>query len=157
MESSDQIPQASRPHDSQTTLQTEFVLLKKATSKNIEQFQDTINLQETYTTSLCSHVNTIYAKLVQLENQIQAHCLYPNSQVDSVQINTPEYDSDRDGQTKTLLDLQSHAENNQEDPNPATGDSKDPERPQDTNRTNPQPESVQNPSLNNIKIDKDPN
>ena len=39
-------------HDLQTTLQTEFNFLKKATSKNIENLQDTINLQQTYTTSL---------------------------------------------------------------------------------------------------------
>ena len=50
-------------HDLQITLQTEFALLKKATSKNIEQFQDAINLQQMYITSLCSHINTIYAKL----------------------------------------------------------------------------------------------
>ena len=50
-------------HDLQTTLQTEFACLKKASSKNIDQFQEAINLQQTYTTSLCSHVNTIYAKL----------------------------------------------------------------------------------------------
>ena len=62
-------------YDLQITLQTEFALLMKATSKNIEQFQDTINLQQTYITSLCSHVNTIYAKLAQLERQIQTHCL----------------------------------------------------------------------------------
>ena len=66
-------------HDLQTTLQTEFALLKKATSKNIEQFQEAINLQQTYTTSLCSHIITIYAKLVQLEKQIQTQCLYPHS------------------------------------------------------------------------------
>ena len=50
-------------HDLQTTLQTEFSLLKKATSKNIENLQEAINLQQTYTTSLCSDVNSIYAKL----------------------------------------------------------------------------------------------
>ena len=85
-------------HDLQITSQTEFALWKKATSKNIEQFQDAINLQQTYITSLCSHINTIYAKLVELENQIQTHCLYPHSQTDSVQINAPEYNSDIDGQ-----------------------------------------------------------
>ena len=47
-------------HDLQTTLQTEFNHLKKATSKNIENLHKAINLQQTYTTSLCSHVNTIY-------------------------------------------------------------------------------------------------
>ena len=44
-------------HDLQTTLQTEFNLLKEATSKNNENLHDAINLQQTYTTSLCSHVN----------------------------------------------------------------------------------------------------
>ena len=37
-------------HDLQTTLQTEFSILKKATSKNIENLQDAINLQQTNTT-----------------------------------------------------------------------------------------------------------
>ena len=94
-------------HDLQTTLQTEFAFLKKATLKNIDQFQEAINLQQTYTTSLCSHVKTIYAKLAQLERQIQTHCLYPHSQRDSVQINAREYDSDIDGQIDTLPDLKS--------------------------------------------------
>ena len=155
-------------HDLQITLQTEFALLKEATSKNIEQFQDAINLQQTYIASLCSHVNTLYAKLVQLENQIQTHCLHPHSQTVSVQIKAPEYDSDINGQIDTLPDLQSHAKNNQEEPTPATGDSEDPKLSQDTNRTDPQPGSVQfrilqnthhikmlNPSWNNTKIDKD--
>ena len=92
-------------HYLQTTLQTEFNLLKKATSKNIENLHNTINLQQTYTKSLCSHVNTIYTKLVQLDKQIQTHCLYSHSQTDSVQINAPEYDSDIDGQSNTLRDI----------------------------------------------------
>ena len=133
-------------HDFQTTLQTEFNFLKKATSKNIEQFQEAINLQQTYTTSLCSHINAIYAKLVQLENQIQSHFLYPHSQTDSVQINAPEYDSDIDGQIDTLPELQSHVKNNQEEPTSATGDSEGPKLPQDTNGMDPQSESVQNPA-----------
>ena len=91
-------------HDLQTTLQTEFNLLKKATLKNIKNLYDAINLQQTYTKSLCSHINTIYTKLAQLEKQIQTHCLYPHSQTDSVQINAPEYDSDIDGQTDTPPD-----------------------------------------------------
>ena len=106
-------------HDLQTTLQTEFSLLKKATSKNIKNLQDTINLQQTYTTSLCSHINSIYTKLAQLDRQIQTHCLYPHSQSDSVQLNALEYDSDIDGQTELLLDIQpsvsSHAKNTEED------------------------------------------
>ena len=41
-------------HDLQTTFQTEFSLLKKATSKNIENLQEAVNLQQTYTTALQS-------------------------------------------------------------------------------------------------------
>ena len=85
-----------------------------------------------YTTSLCSHGSTIYAKLVQMEKQIQTHCLYPHSQ-----INTPEYDSNIDGQIDTPPDSQSHAKNNQKESTPTTGDSEDPKFPQDTNRTDP--------------------
>ena len=95
---------------------------------------------------MCSHLNTIYAKLAQLEKQIQTHCLYPNSQTNSVQINTSEYNSDINCQIDRLPDLQSHAENNQEEPTPDTGKSEDPELPHDTNRTDPQPKSVQNPA-----------
>ena len=84
-------------HDLQTMLQTEFSLLKKATSKNIENLQEAVNLQQTYTTLLCSHVNSIYTKLAQLDRQIQTHCLYPHPQSDVVQINAPEYDSDIEG------------------------------------------------------------
>ena len=105
-------------HDLQTTLQTEFSLLKKATSKNIENLQDAINLQQTYTMSLCSHVNSIYTKLAQLDRQIQTHCLYSHSQSDTVQLNAPEYDSNIDGQTELLPDIQpsasSHTENTEE-------------------------------------------
>ena len=66
-------------HDLQTTLQTEFNLLKKATSKNIKNLHDAIILQQMYTTSLSIHIHTIYTKLVQLDKQIQTHCLYPHS------------------------------------------------------------------------------
>ena len=100
-------------------MQTEFNLLKKATSKNIKNLHNTINLQQTYTTFLCSHINSIYTKLAQLDRQIQTHCLYPHSQLDPVQLNAPEYDSDIDGQTDILPDMQTqaslHAENTEED------------------------------------------
>ena len=83
----------------------EFSLLKKATSKNIENLQEAINLQQTYTTALCDHINSIYTKLAQLDRQVQMHCLYPHSQSDVVQINAPEYNSDIDGQTNLLPDI----------------------------------------------------
>ena len=126
-------------HDLQTTLQTKFSLLKKATSKNIENLQEAINLQQTYTTALCGHINSIYAKLAQLNRQVQMHCLYPHSQSDVVQINAPKYNSDIDRQTDLLPDIQpstaSHtastadepvnAENIQEDAAPINANSEE--------------------------------
>ena len=144
-------------HDLQTTLQTKFSLLKKATWKNIENLQEAINLQQTYTTSLCGHVNSIYAKLVQLDRQVQTHCLYPHFQSDVVQINAPGYDSDIDGQTDLLPDIQpsmelhtactaetlSHAKNIEEDTTPATANSEEHTASlQDSDRLEPQSQPV---------------
>ena len=64
-------------HDLKTTLQAEFNLLKKVTSKNIESIQEAVQSQQAYTTALCSHINSLYTKLVQLDKQVQTHCLYP--------------------------------------------------------------------------------
>ena len=88
----------------------DFTLLKKATSINIGNLHKAITLQQTYTTSLCRHMNTIYSKLAQLEKQIQTHCLCPHSQSDVVQVNTPRFDPDIDGQ----LNIMSHADNTKE-------------------------------------------
>ena len=73
-------------HDLQTNLQAEFTLLKKATSQNIENLQETVKLQQSCTTALCTHTNAIHTKLGQLEKQIQTHCLYPHPEVDSVKL-----------------------------------------------------------------------
>ena len=65
-------------HDLKTTLQTEFNLLKKATSKNIENLQEAIQSQQAYTTALYGHINLLYNKLAQLDRQVQMYCLYPH-------------------------------------------------------------------------------
>ena len=62
-------------HDLKTTLQAEFDLLKKATSKNIENIQEAVQSQQAYITALCSHINSLYTKLPQLDRQVQTHCL----------------------------------------------------------------------------------
>ena len=144
-------------HDLQTTLQTEFNLLKKVTLKNIENLKEAVKLQQTYTTTLCGHVNSIYVKLAQLDRQVQMHCLYPYPQLDVVQINVPKYDSDIDGQTDLLPDIQSstashtastaeespNAENNQEDTvSDATNSEGHTASSQDTNRPESQPPPV---------------
>ena len=74
-------------YDLKTTLQAEFDLLKKATSKNIENIQEVVKSQQAYTTALCGHINSLYTKLVQLDRQVQTHCLYPYAQLDVVQLN----------------------------------------------------------------------
>ena len=136
----------------------QFNLLKKATSKNIENLHDAINLQQTYTMSLCSHVNSIYTKLAPLDRQIQTHCLYPHSQSDSVQFNALEYDSDIDGQKDILLDIQpqasSHAENTEEDPAPVSANSEEYSAlPQDSDRLEPQSQPVLNHQEHSVHQD----
>ena len=95
-------------HDLKTTLQTEFNLLKKATSKNIENLQEAIQSQQAYTAALCGHIISLYTKLAQLNRQVQMHCLYPHPQLDVVQLNAPKYDLDIDGQPDPVADTQSH-------------------------------------------------
>ena len=79
------------------SLETDLRHLKLATSKNMQNIQSSIAIQQAYPTALCTHINMIYNKLADLKNQVQQHCMYPHSQVDAVQINAPDYDSDIDG------------------------------------------------------------
>ena len=86
-----------------------------------------------------------------MDKQIHTHCLYPHSQTDLVQINAPEYDSNIDGQTDTLPDIEpqvpSHAENTEEYSAPVTANSEEYSAlPQDSNRFESQSKSVQNPA-----------
>ena len=83
-------------HNLKDSLQTKFNLLKEATSRNAVSLEKTIQLQQTYITTLCTHINNIHVKLAQLEKQIQTHCIYPHSQPDAVQLEAPDYDSDID-------------------------------------------------------------
>ena len=94
-------------HDLKTTLQAEFDLLKKATLKNIQNIQEAVQSKLAYTTALFGHINTLYTKLVQLVKQVQIHCLYPHPQSDVIQLNTPDYDPDIDGEPDPATDIQS--------------------------------------------------
>ena len=82
-----------------TALQTKFDLLKTATSKNVQNLQETVQAQQAYTTVLSGHIAAIHTKLVHLDKQIQIHCIYPHQHSDAVQLNTPDYDPDIDGDT----------------------------------------------------------
>ena len=48
-------------------IEKEFAFLKEATHKNVENFQSSLSLQQTYSASLCSHVNNICNKLAELQ------------------------------------------------------------------------------------------
>ena len=60
-------------------IEKEFPFLKEATWKNVENFQSSLNLQQTYSASLCSHVNNLYNKLAELQWQLS----HPNSHVNT--------------------------------------------------------------------------
>ena len=45
-----------------TQLHTDFQFLKEATSKNIDNLQQALNLQQSYSTALCGHLNLLYSK-----------------------------------------------------------------------------------------------
>ena len=44
--------------DFKSNIEKEFAFLKEATHKNVENFQSSLNLQQTYSAALCSHVKT---------------------------------------------------------------------------------------------------
>ena len=131
-------------HDLKTILQAEFNLLKKATSKNIENIQEAVQSQQTYTTALCGHINSLYTKLAQLDKQVQTHCLYPHPQSDVVQLNAPDYDLDIDRQPDPVIDLQSlNAKSDKADTTPNTTSSEQyTALSTDTNRPQSQPSSA---------------
>ena len=81
--------------DFKNTLEKDFKFLKEATPRNIQNFQTSLNLQQTYSVSLCSHVNNIYSKLSELQRQIQNHYAHMNPG-DTVQIEAPDFNPDID-------------------------------------------------------------
>ena len=76
-------------------IKTDFKYLKEAMSHNVQNIQTSLGIQQTYSSTLCSHVNNIYNKLSKLQKHIQHHCMYPH-QTDTVQIDALEYDPDID-------------------------------------------------------------
>ena len=93
--------------DFKNSIEKDFAFLKEATSRNVENFQTFLNLQQTYSTSLCSHVNNIYNKLAELQRQIQHHDPYMNSG-DMIQIEAPDFDPDIDDISPTTIDQESN-------------------------------------------------
>ena len=86
-------------HDLKPTLQAKFELLKTATSKNVQNLQETVQAQQAYMTVLSGHIAVLHTKLAHLDKQMQTHCVYPHPQSDAVQLNALDYDPDIDGET----------------------------------------------------------
>ena len=76
-------------------IEKEFAFLKEATCKNIENFESSLSLQQTYSASLCSHVNNIYKKLAELQQQLPHPNLHMNTG-DVIEIEAPDFDPDID-------------------------------------------------------------
>ena len=81
--------------DFKSNIEKEFSLLKEATHKNVENFQSSLNLQQTYSAALCSHVNNIYNKLAEIQQQLPHSNQHMNTG-DVIQIEVPDFDPDID-------------------------------------------------------------
>ena len=81
--------------DFKSGIEKKIAFLKEATQKNIENFQSSLSLQQTYSASLCSHVNNIYNKLAELQWQLPHSNPHMNTG-DTIQIEVPEFDPDID-------------------------------------------------------------
>ena len=89
--------------DFKTSLEKDFKYLKEATSRNIQNSQTSLSLQQMYSSSLCSHVNNIYSKLSELQRQIQHYSVHMN-QGDTVEIEAPDFNPDIDGVSSPSTD-----------------------------------------------------
>ena len=88
-----------------TNIEKEFNFLKEATYKNVENFQSSLNLQQTYSAALCSHINNIYHKLSEIQQQLP-HSTQQMNTGDVIQIEVPDFDPDID----EVLPIQDHQE-----------------------------------------------
>ena len=81
--------------DFKTNIKKEFNFLKEATHKNVENFQTSLNLQQTYSAAFCSHVNNIYHKISEIQQQLPHSTQHMNTG-DVIQIEVPDFDPDID-------------------------------------------------------------
>ena len=86
--------------DFETNIEKEFKFLKEATRKNVENFQTSLNLQQTYSAALCSHVNNIYHKISEIQQQ-PPHSTQHMNTGNVIQIEVPDFDPDIDEELST--------------------------------------------------------
>ena len=83
--------------DSLENLQSQFHFLKEATSRNIENLQQVITVQQTYTANLCTYINNILPCITKLEDAILKFKQKLTTEQDTIQIKTLDFDLDIDG------------------------------------------------------------
>ena len=86
--------------DFKTNIEKEFNFLKEATHKNVENFQTLLNLQQTYSVAHCSHINNIYHKILEIQQQLPHSAQHMNTG-DVIQIEAPDFDPDIDERLPT--------------------------------------------------------
>ena len=85
------------PLDNFKNLLCQFGFLKQATSKNVEQLQQAINVQQTCTATICMYINSILPCIMKLEQTILQLQQKITMEQDTVKINTLDFDPDIDG------------------------------------------------------------
>ena len=100
--------------DFKTNIKKEFNFLKEATCKNVENFQTSLNLQKTYSVALCSHVNNIYHKILEIQQQLPHSAQHMNTG-NVIQIEVPDFNPDinEEAQGSTSIIQQSIKKSNE--------------------------------------------
>ena len=82
--------------DFKVNIHKEFNFLKEVTHKNVENFQTSLNLQQTYSVALGSHINNIYHIISKIQQQLP-HPIQHMNTGNIIQIDAPDFDPDIDG------------------------------------------------------------
>ena len=77
------------------TSKKSLISLRRRHAKNVENFQTLLNLQQTYSVALCSHVNNIYHKISEIQQQLPHSAQHMNTG-NVIQIDAPDFDPDID-------------------------------------------------------------
>ena len=85
--------------DSLQNLKSHFHFLKEVTSRNVENLQQAITVQQTYTANLCTCINNIFPYITKLEDAIHKFDQKLTTEQDTIQINALDFNPDIDGPT----------------------------------------------------------
>ena len=83
-----------------SNIQKEFNFLKEVTHKNIENFQASLSSQQTYLAARGSHINNIYHKILEIQQQLPCPTQHMNTG-NVIKIDALEFNPDIDGGPST--------------------------------------------------------